>query len=162
MFSCAHVSTPIPDGLAVAAALQAAEARCVAAGERWTPSRHRTYEMLLEAAAPVKAYDLVAAFGRQGEPLAKPPTIYRALEFLIVHSLAHRIESLNAFVACRGNHGIAGAEFLICECCGGVQERALGAGPVAIGAAGAQGFQPRRVMIEVHGACAECRCSEIP
>ena len=55
-------------------------------------------ELLLEADGPLKAYDLIAAFGEGGEP-AKPPTVYRALEFLERLGFAHRIESLNAYVA---------------------------------------------------------------
>jgi DNA-binding PadR family transcriptional regulator len=55
--------------------------RCEAAGQRLTPPRRRVLEMLLKAGQPVKAYDLIAAFGDGGPP-AKPPTVYRALDFL--------------------------------------------------------------------------------
>lgn len=49
-----------------------------AAGQRWTPSRRRTYELLLRAGAPVKAYDLISSYAVAGEAVAKPPTVYRA------------------------------------------------------------------------------------
>ena len=77
-------------------------------------------ELLLQANAPLKAYDLIAAFGRDGQS-AKPPTVYRALEFLERLGFAHRIESLNAYVPCRleGGHSAA---FLICDCCGEAEE----------------------------------------
>lgn len=62
--------------------------------------RRRTYELLLEAGCPVKAYDLISTYAQAGERLAKPPTIYRALDFLLAQGLVHRLESLNAFLAC--------------------------------------------------------------
>jgi Fur family zinc uptake transcriptional regulator len=154
--SCSHIRQSAAERDTVIAALHAAEARCVAAGERWTRPRHRTYELLLEADGPVKAYDLISAYGGKGEQLAKPPTVYRALEFLSAHGLVHRIDSLNAFLACRSDHRTRAAEFLICDCCGRVQELALGAGPVATDAAAAHGFRPERVVLEIHGACAAC------
>src|SRR5215213_4335266 len=107
-------------GLALRQALGAAELKCVETQERLTAPRRRVLELLLGAEAPLKAYDLIAAFGEDGEA-AKPPTVYRALEFLERLGFAHRIESLNAYVPCR----IAGghlAAFLICDCCGEAAE----------------------------------------
>jgi Fur family zinc uptake transcriptional regulator len=140
----------------VDAALVAAEQRCTNAGERWTPSRRRIYQLLLEAGAPVKAYDLLAAYAAKGAPIAKPPTVYRALEFLTAQGLVHRIESLNAFLACHSDHQRHATEFLICDCCGCVQELDAGVERAATNAAAARGFKPSRVVLEVHGACAEC------
>jgi Fur family zinc uptake transcriptional regulator len=74
-------------------ALSAAEGRCQEIQERLTSTRRRVLELLLEGDGPLKAYDLIAAFGEGGEP-AKPPTVYRALEFLERLGFAHRIESL--------------------------------------------------------------------
>src|SRR3712207_2413718 len=99
--ACAHEGEAV--GLAraeVAEALAEAESRCTSAEERLTGPRKRVLELLLTAGAPVKAYDLIAAYGAQGEA-AKPPTVYRALEFLERLGFAHRLESLNAYVACR-------------------------------------------------------------
>ena len=112
-------------------------------------------ELLLEAGQPVKAYDLIAAYGQSGVP-AKPPTVYRALEFLSQQGFAHRIESLNAYVACRrGEEGHAAA-FLICDCCGATREIASAANPIqALGEAA--GYALTGVTIEAHGLCADCR-----
>ena len=82
-------------GSALAAELNAAEARCGAADQRLTAPRRRVLELLLQAGQPVKAYDLIASFAIDGPP-AKPPTVYRALDFLEKQGFAHRIESLNA------------------------------------------------------------------
>ena len=85
-------------GLSVAEidrALVAAEARCVDQGERMTAPRRRVLELLLQAGEAVKAYDLIARYGVDGVA-AKPPTVYRALEFLEKTGMAHRIASISA------------------------------------------------------------------
>ena len=56
-------------------------------------------ELVWQGHAAVKAYDLLAELDRQGGA-AKPPTVYRALDFLMAHGLVHRLESLNAYVGC--------------------------------------------------------------
>src|SRR3954468_11183205 len=121
--SCHHDehSHPGLKGLALRRALGAAEARCGETQERLTTPRRRVLELLLESDGPLKAYDLIAAFGETGEP-AKPPTVYRALEFLERLGFAHRIESLNAYVPCRLEGAGHKAAFLICECCGAAEE----------------------------------------
>ncbi len=142
-------------GAPLASALSGAEARMLAAGERMTSSRRRVLEMLLEAGHPVKAYDLMAGFA-PGEANAKPPTVYRALEFLERQGLAHRIPSLNAYVACRveGGHDAA---FLICDCCGSTREIEPPGADALSRQAGAAGFSVSGVMLEAHGLCADCR-----
>lgn len=155
MTNCSHVHASAPPVQVIAEALSAAEAKCVGKGERWTPSRRRTYELLLEAGTPVKAYDLLSGYAAEGEPPAKPPTIYRALDFLLAHGLIHRIESLNAFLACTAD-GAHSAEFLICDCCGRVEELGLGVDRAALSAAADRGFRPARVVLEVHGLCTAC------
>lgn len=142
-------------GPSLALALTGADARMAASGERLTASRRRVLEMLLEAGQPVKAYDLMAGFA-PGEANAKPPTVYRALEFLEKQGLAHRIPSLNAYVACRveGGHDAA---FLICDCCGSTREiEPPAADALSVQAAGAD-FTISGVMLEAHGLCADCR-----
>lgn len=143
------------NGPTLAQALAGAEARTLAAGERMTASRRRVLELLLQAGQPVKAYDLMADFA-PGEPTAKPPTVYRALEFLEKQGLAHRIPSLNAYVACRveGGHDAA---FLICDCCGSTREIAPPKTETLFEQAQGAGFAVQGVMLEAHGLCADCR-----
>ena len=149
-----HHHTGLSGG-ALDAELTRAEQRCEAAEQRLTPPRRRVLELLLEAGQPVKAYDLIAAYGQSGVP-AKPPTVYRALEFLSQQGFAHRIESLNAYVACRrGEEGHAAA-FLNCDSCGATREIASAANPIqALGEAA--GYALTGVTIEAHGLCADCR-----
>ena len=98
----------------------------------------------------------MSAYG-PGRAPAKPPTIYRSLDFLAVLGLVHRIESLNAFVACGGQHQSHSAQFLICDCCGRIDELDLGSSDAVAAAAAHQGFQIDRVVLEAHGRCRDCR-----
>jgi Fur family zinc uptake transcriptional regulator len=106
---------------ALDAALAEAEARCAGAQERLTAPRRRVLELLLRSGGPTKAYDLIAGFGEDGVA-AKPPTVYRALDFLEKQGFVHRIESLNAYMACRQVGETHSAAFLICDCCGATRE----------------------------------------
>lgn len=154
--ACCHLAGSKPAASVVAAGLARAEARCVDAGERWTPARRRTYQLLIEAGRPMKAYDLIGVFG-PGRAPAKPPTVYRSLEFLEGLGLVHRLASLSAFVACAGGSRRHQAEFLICDCCGRVDEAELGALEIAETLAGRADFRLHRVLLEAHGLCAACR-----
>lgn len=155
---CGHHAEHQHHGLkegALAAALEAAEARCDVSHERLTTPRRRVLELLLAADAPQKAYDLIAAFGDRGEP-AKPPTVYRALEFLERMGFAHRIESLNAYVPCR----IAGAHvaaFVICDCCGEAAEFQPDLVTQVDQMTAGTGYEVRAVTLEARGLCAGCR-----
>jgi Fur family zinc uptake transcriptional regulator len=136
-------------------ALADAEHRCLIIQERLTAPRRRVLEMLLKANAPQKAYDLIAAFGESGEP-AKPPTVYRALEFLERLGFAHRIESLNAYVPCRLDGTGHAAAFLICDCCGAAEEFEPDFAP-GRAAAAAKGYAVKSVTLEARGLCPACQ-----
>lgn len=143
-------------GPALGRALDRAAARCDAEGERMTTARRRVLELLLAAGQPVKAYDLIAAFGADGEA-AKPPTVYRALDFLERQGLAHRIASLSAYVACGRDQVAHAAAFLICDCCGATREIET-AGELGLADQAARcGYALTRTTIEAHGLCEACR-----
>jgi Fur family zinc uptake transcriptional regulator len=159
MPACAHVDPTRSHPSEVTAALQNAERLCEARGERWTPPRRRVYELLVEGGVAMKAYDLLAGFAGFGQPTAKPATVYRALDFLTAHQLVHRIESLNAFLACRAGHASPAPTFLICGCCGRVEELHVGIDGSVANSAEARGFQIGRAVVEFHGVCAVCNGS---
>lgn len=141
-----------------AAEIAEAEKRCAAAGESLTPLRRRVLELLIDAHGPAKAYDLLPLL--DNEKTAKPPTIYRALDFLVRMGLAHRIESLNAFVACDVGACERSTIFLICEKCGGAEEFDAGHALVDLSeAAKRDGFAIRRTMIEASGLCSACQAA---
>ncbi len=139
--------------------LRDAEARCLEAGETFTPLRRRVFELLMDQHGPAKAYDLLTKLDGEHGP-AKPPTIYRALDFLVRMGLAHRIESLNAFVACEVGACARSTIFLICEKCGGAEEFDAGHALVDLAeAAKRDGFSIRRTMIEASGLCGDCQAA---
>jgi Fur family zinc uptake transcriptional regulator len=141
----------------VADAMAAAEARCADRGVRLTAQRRRVLELLLEGHAPVGAYDILARLSTEGRPTA-PVAVYRALDFLREHGLAHRLASLNAFVACARPGREHGAQFLICSHCRAVAELDDGAiGRAVRGAAQEAGFAIDWPVIEIGGICPACR-----
>lgn len=138
--------------------LAEALALCAESGERMTTSRLRTYELILEASGPVKAYDVIDRFHPEGA--AKPPTVYRALSFLEQMGLIHRIESLNAFVACDTRDHKHTAGFLLCDCCGQSVEIALPHLEDVRGSAERSGFKVNHITLEAHGLCKACQVED--
>lgn len=131
--------------------VNAARKLCEAKGERFTPLRAHVFELIIEDGNAVKAYDLLDRLKPElGSP--KPPTVYRALDFLSRHGLVHRVEALNAFIACDHDHGSHLAEFFICQTCNKVEERH------AHDHADCKpdGFQIARSVIEHYGTCGGC------
>lgn len=136
--------------------LAAATNWCVQRGERLTDQRREVLSLLLSAPGSLKAYDILATL-QKSKPNAAPPTVYRALDFLLSVGLAHKLESLNAFVACRDfstpHHGV----MLICSRCQGVTElhdHAV-AKSLTVDAA-STGFVVAAQDIELHGICRAC------
>ena len=139
--------------------LAAATQTCALNGTQLTPLRREVLELILKAHTPLTAYQLLDQL-KSTRHSAVPPTIYRALEFLLENRLIHKIERLNAFVACvetHHQHHHADAQFLICKQCGSVQEIEAPAISAALAqAVAAHGFVPSRAVIEVDGLCAAC------
>ncbi len=133
------------------------ETHCREQGLRLTPTRRRILEMVLEAEGPIKAYDLLDQL-RDEQPKAAPPTVYRALEFLLENHFIHRLETLNAFVSCFHPEDQHQGQFLICEKCQAVTEihdHSIEA--MLAKAAADQGFEPARQVLEIYGCCGKCR-----
>ncbi len=148
----------MPEAGVTAARLAAAEAICVARGARLTPQRRAVLTLILQAEHPLTAYQLLDLL-KQGQKTAVPPTIYRALEFLMENHLIHKIERLAAFVSCvdAAHHHAHAAQFLICRRCGSVAELEDAAMATAVQrAAAARNFTPDHAVIEIEGLCAGC------
>ncbi len=140
----------------VAEALTAAVDLCARRGERLTPLRRRVLELVWRSHAPVGAYALLDALRQEGLGAA-PPTVYRALDFLLAQGLIHRLESMNAFVGCIDPHHPHQVQLLICRGCGAVQELTDPRVGAAVGAAAADvGFTIERQTIEIAGLCRHC------
>lgn len=138
-------------------ALDVAAELCAAREVRLTALRRRVLEMIWGQHEPILAYELLDRL-RTERTGVTPPTVYRALDFLLKNGLIHRIESLNAYVGCGGPWVPHTGQFLICSDCNAVAElddpeihelvrrKARGVG-----------FNVDRQTIEVSGLCPDCR-----
>jgi Fur family zinc uptake transcriptional regulator len=144
--------------------LDAAAAQCQARGAQLTELRRQVLRLVLASPAPLGAYALLDQL-RAERPGAAPPTVYRALDFLLQQGLVHKVERLNAFIGCTGptdhhgcGHGHAHPhQFLICSRCGATAELCDHRVAHALeDAAKAAGFRPSRTTVEVEGLCAAC------
>ena len=147
-------------GTCVEEALDRAEAVCRRHGVRLTALRRRVLELVWGGHRPVGAYEILDSLRRE-RPGAAPPTVYRALDFLLRHRLVHRVESLNAFVGCTIPGTSHAAQFLICSGCGAAVElddRRIG--EVIAESAARAGFAVKRRIVEVEGLCPNCQTEQ--
>lgn len=142
---------------------------CDRRGSRLTELRRQVLGLVLDSETPIGAYDLLDRL-RTGHKGAAPPTVYRALDFLLEQGLVHKVERLSAFVGCvhpagaeephRHGDGDAhhhAAQFLICTRCGRTVELEDDDVAAALNtAARTAGFVPHRSTVEVEGLCAAC------
>jgi Fur family zinc uptake transcriptional regulator len=137
--------------------LNSAEAYCKSTGLQFTPVRRRVLEMLLAEHHARGAYEILDRLRDEGFG-SQPPVVYRALEFLVRHGFAHKIEQLNAFIACAHlveNHSPV---FLICRVCDSVVETHTDVTKGALGkAAKSAEFIIERTVVEMEGICSSCR-----
>lgn len=139
--------------------VSAVERACSERGLRLTAIRARVLSLVAAAGKPIKAYDLLDKV-REGEGAgaAAPPTVYRALDFLLANGFIHKLESVNAFVACHhpdaAQHSVP---FLICDRCHSATELEDASIVASLDAAArGLGFAPQAQTLEVHGLCARC------
>lgn len=137
----------------VSSAVAAVASECANAGIRLTPVRRRVLELLLEQHRAMGAYDILDILRQEGLG-SQPPVAYRALEFLVSHGFAHRIERLNAFVACVCPDRDHAPAFLICTGCSAVAE-ADQSNPLER-AARETGFEIEAAVVEATGLCPTC------
>ena len=89
--------------------------------------------------------------------LKKPPTVYRALDFLLENHLIHKIESSNAFIGCETDHHKLDSKFFVCDECDEVKEvHEPKLDKTLLETSQKQGFIPNQTSIEIHGTCARC------
>ena len=136
--------------------LHAVEAACAERGVRLTPLRAQVLGLIAAAGRPVKAYDLLDRMKDENGSSA-PPTVYRALDFLLAEGFIHRLASINAFVGCHHPDARHSVPFLICDQCHSATELEDTRIPKLLDTqARGLGFAPRAQILEVHGTCAEC------
>jgi Fur family transcriptional regulator, zinc uptake regulator len=145
-------------GSCISRAVQQVEAQCAAEHLQLTPVRRRVLEILLRQHQALGAYEILDVLRSEGLG-SQPPVAYRALDFLVKNGFAHRIEKLNAFVACTHPGEAHAPAFLICRDCNGVAE-AEGAQVALKDSAERSGFAIESATIEFEGLCPNCQTGE--
>ncbi len=142
----------------VTAAMQQARERCNRAGARLTPIREAVLTLIWGHHKPLGAYDIVEQLPLVLGRNIQPPSVYRAIEFLLNLELIHRVPSLNAYIGCP----FPGIEhtnlFMICRECSAAAELSDDNINIAISeSVRKSGFTPLEQTIELFGLCPACR-----
>ncbi|MGB0723468.1 MAG: Fur family transcriptional regulator, partial [Gammaproteobacteria bacterium] len=141
-------------------ALDSAERYCADKGLRLTDTRRRVLELIWGDHKPVGAYALLEQLGDDGRKAA-PPTVYRALDFLLEHGLIHRVASLNAFIGCAHPGEAHDPQLFICERCGHAAELDdPGISRAIARDAKRMDFAIAHETVEISGLCGTCRRNE--
>lgn len=136
--------------------MSAAEARCAKEGLRFTSVRQKALEILLQEHRALGAYEVLDRLRENGFG-SQPPVAYRALDFLVENGFVHKIEKLNAFVACANPDSSHSPAFMICRECEAVAETHSAPARGVLGdAAKAAGFVIERTVVEAEGLCPTC------
>lgn len=139
-------------------AMSAAELICGERNARFTFMRRAVFATLCEAGHPLSAYQIMDHLSRAFDKCLGPPTIYRALDFLLKHKLIARLESRNAFVVHVDPLQDGAGVFFICDHCGSAEalhDNALAR--LLRKDADTLGFEIGRQVVELQGTCAHCR-----
>lgn len=138
-------------------AMQSAESICHERGVRLTPLRRRVLELIWRSHEAVKAYELLDMLADEDVGSAKPPTVYRALDFLMENGLIHRVESDNAYIGCRHPERPHSFQLMLCTECRHVEEVEIpGVGDTVARHARESGFRVQQQTIEIRGLCRSC------
>ena len=137
-------------------AIQIAEAYCEKHELRLTPARRKVLELLLQEHRALGAYAILDLL-RDAGLNSQPPVAYRALDFLVEHGFAHKIERLNAFVACAHPDSEHSPAFMICRQCDTVAETQSSKSNFdLLESAVALGFKIEQTVVEARGVCQSC------
>ncbi|WP_299878119.1 Fur family transcriptional regulator [uncultured Cocleimonas sp.] len=140
----------------ISTAIKHGEEICNEKGLKFTAIRRKVLELVWESHKPAKAYDILEKLAKEdGAPV--PPTVYRALDFLLQNGLVHRLNSLNAFVGCSHPGLHKQCYFLICTHCEEVTECCTNQLGKAIGVSAKENsFTTESVSLEILGSCKTC------
>lgn len=138
-------------------ALDAARNLCTSRGVRLTDLRLQVLELIWQNHKPLGAYTLMEMLAKANTRRVAPPTVYRALDFLLEQGLIHRINVLNAFIGCPSPGTKHQSHFLICRACNiaiELDEPHLGQQIQQV--ARDAGFTVEAQALEVSGLCGNC------
>lgn len=145
-------------GHCISDALADARELCASRGVRLTDLRLQVLELIWQSHKPLGAYSLMDMLAQASTRRVAPPTVYRALDFLLEQGLIHRINALNAFIGCPSPRHQHQSHFLICRQCGNALELDNPELSGAIEASAlAAGFVVHTQSLEVMGLCNHCQ-----
>lgn len=145
----------------IASAMTTAQEICARNGARLTKLREQVLRLIWQSHKPLGAYPLMDMLAAESTRRVAPPTVYRALEFLLEQGLIHRINTLNAYIGCTHPNGDHDNNFLICEHCGVAIEFSAAALQERINESAADfGFSIRSQSIELVGSCERCEATD--
>lgn len=125
-----------------------------------TPNRADVLDVLVAAHKPLKAYDILSILN-QKRPNIKPPTVYRALDFLTKTGRVHHLQSLQMYAACEldcsGKEAMT-HHFLVCDECGEAKETVLSTETTDSlrGDLGDSNFTIKNTPLVFRGQCSNC------
>lgn len=130
---------------------------CADHGLKLTPVRRKVLEILVSSDRALGAYEILEHLKADGFA-SQPPVAYRSLDFLTKHGFVHRIERLNAYVACLHPCQTHYPAFMICRICEKVAETTSLPSRGLLGAAArGVGFEIEQTVVEAIGICPDCR-----
>ena len=151
-------SRPHDHSHCVHSALTEADVLCAQKGLRLTALGRRVLELVWQSHKPLGAYDILAVLSELDGRRAAPPTVYRALDFLLENGLVHRIASLNAFIGCSHPEHAHQGQFLICRNChAAIELEQKSISDAIVSSALDVGFTVEGQTVEVVGLCSGCR-----
>ena len=120
-----------------------------------TKNQALVLKVLAKASQPLGAYAILDELRTHG--FKAPPQVYRALSQLALEGLIYKVESLNAWTLCCGEHHANPPIFEICDDCGNVTEHFDRELVKSLNSMSERsGFMPDRSIIEIHGRCDDC------
>ena len=138
-------------------AILKAELVCKNKNLRFTKIRKKVLQLIWSSHKPIGAYEILDSL-RAEKIKAEPPTVYRALSFLIDARLVHRLDSLNAFVGCVDPENTHQGQFFICQDCSNVSEfNDHEISDLVESKMKNNGFSATHQILEVTGHCNNCR-----
>ena len=142
--------------LCVQTTLDVADKTCAQAGLRLTAVRRKTLEILVQEHRALGAYEILEKLREEGFG-SQPPVAYRAIEFLVKNGFVHKVEKLNAFVACNKPRKPHAPTFMICRSCQLVVETVSSeVSSMLSKSANKLGFRLEKSVVEVEGTCSSC------
>lgn len=136
-------------------AIKAADQYCNTRGLRFTSIRKKVLEIIWETHNPIKAYDILDKL--KGIGAEKPPTVYRALNFLLDNRLIHKLSSQQSYIGCEHANAHDQCYFLSCTECGDITECCSNELDNAFSKVVTKAkFNQSNVVCEISGICSIC------